>query len=442
MEDLDKRIQVVSIDDLVNDDHNFNRGTEEGQRLMERSFEELGAGRSVLLDRDNRLIAGNKSKDTARKKGIKRVIIVDTEGDELVAVRRKDVTLDSKKGRQLALADNATTQVNLSWDEAELTSIADEYGIDIDEWCVDLPDVEGATEEKEAEEDDFDENKDAVETICQHGDLWQLGDHRLMCGDSTKVDDVKRLMMGGVEQADLWLIDPPYNVAIENVHGMTIKNDNMESAEFRKFLINAFLAAKSVLGNGCPFYVWFATREHINFEGALNDVGLKVRQELIWNKNTFTLGRSHYQWKHEPCLYGWKGDSCRYFIDFRNRSTVIQDESELDFDKMKKSEMLELLKKIYEQKIPTTVIDEKKPTKDADHPTMKPVRLFGYQVTNSTRPGDIVLDTFGGSGTTIVACEQLGRRARLMELDPHYCDVIIARWEKLTGKKAEKIESY
>lgn len=216
----------------------------------------------------------------------------------------------------------------------------------------------------------------------------------------------------------------------------------MESAEFRKFLIDAFLAAKSVLGNGCPFYVWFATREHINFEGALNDVGLKVRQELIWNKNTFTLGRSHYQWKHEPCLYGWKGDSCRYFIDFRNRSTVIQDESELDFDKMKKSEMLELLKKIYEQKIPTTVIDEKKPTKDADHPTMKPVRLFGYQVTNSTRPGDIVLDTFGGSGTTIVACEQLGRRARLMELDPHYCDVIIARWEKLTGKKAEKIESY
>lgn len=197
MEDLDKRIQVVSIDDLVNDDHNFNRGTEEGQRLMERSFEELGAGRSVLLDRDNRLIAGNKSKDTARKKGIKRVIIVDTEGDELVAVRRKDVTLDSKKGRQLALADNATTQVNLSWDEAELTSMADEYGIDIDEWCVDLPDVEGATEEKEAEEDDFDENKDAVETICQHGNLWQLGDHRLMCGDSTKVDDVKRLMMGG-----------------------------------------------------------------------------------------------------------------------------------------------------------------------------------------------------------------------------------------------------
>ena len=165
----------------------------------------------------------------------------------------------------------------------------------------------------------------------------------------------------------------------------------------------------------------------------------EMKQTLIWNKSTLVMGRQDYQWKHEPCLYGWKGDSCRYFVDFRNRTSVIEDEQEINIDKMKVKEMRELLHKIYEDRIPTTVINCPKPTKDEDHPTMKPVRLFGYQMANSSRPGDIVLDTFGGSGTTIVAAEQLGRKARLMELDPKYCDVIIARWEKLTGQKAIKL---
>lgn len=268
--------------------------------------------------------------------------------------------------------------------------------------------------------------------------MWQLGDHRLMCGDSTKADDVKRLMQG--EMADLWLTDPPYNVAVKNSQGMTIANDNMESNEFGKFLTSAFKAAAEVMSKGCPFYVWFASVEHINFEHSLNRAGLKVRQELVWNKNHFILGRAHYQWKHEPCLYGWKGDSCKYFVDSRNQSSVISDEEELNFDSMKKSEMRDLLKKIYAEKVSTTVINEKKPAMDSDHPTMKPVKLFGLLLCNSSKVGAIVLDNFGGSGTTIVACEQLRRKARLMEYDPHYCDVIIARWEKLTGKKAIKIE--
>ena len=238
---------------------------------------------------------------------------------------------------------------------------------------------------------------------------------------------------------NLVVTDPPYNVAVKNSQGMTIANDNMASDEFRIFLRNAFAAAYPVLDKGCPFYVWFASKEHINFEGALNDVGLQVRQELIWNKNHFILGRAHYQWKHEPCLYGWKGDSCRYFIDVRNRASVIEDNTEINIDKMKAAEMRALLHKIYEERIPTTVVNCMKPNKDEDHPTMKPVRLFGYQMANSSRPGDIILDSFGGSGTTIVAAEQLGRKARLMEYDPHYSDVIIARWEKLTGQKAVKL---
>ena len=438
MTENEKQTEVVDIRDIIPDDHNFNSGTEKGREMIEKSFRELGAGRSILLDKNNRMIAGNKSQQAAIATGITKVRIVDTDGDEIVAVRRRDVDLDSKLGRELAFADNATQQVSLAWDEAELQQAAQDYGLDIDEWGVELPETANTTDEQNADEDDFDEQKDPVETICQPGDLWQLGNHRLMCGDSTKKEDVAKLMQG--ELAHLWLTDPPYNVAVKNSQGMTIANDNMASDEFRIFLRNAFAAAYPVLDKGCPFYVWFASKEHINFEGALNDVGLQVRQELIWNKNHFILGRAHYQWKHEPCLYGWKGDSCRYFIDVRNRASVIEDNEEINIDKMKAAEMRALLHKIYEERIPTTVINCMKPNKDEDHPTMKPVRLFGYQMANSSRPGDIILDSFGGSGTTIVAAEQLGRKARLMEYDPHYSDVIIARWEKLTGGKAQKIE--
>jgi site-specific DNA-methyltransferase (adenine-specific) len=146
-----------------------------------------------------------------------------------------------------------------------------------------------------------------------------------------------------------------------------------------------------------------------------------------------------YHGKHEPCLYGWKEGAAHYFVNARNRTTVWEDGEEIDIDKMKKSEMQKLLHDILDDPTPTTVINCPKPQRSADHPTMKPVRLFGYQMANSSRPGDIILDSFGGSGTTIVAAEQLGRKARLMEYDPHYCDVIIARWEKLTGKKAIRI---
>jgi site-specific DNA-methyltransferase (adenine-specific) len=238
-----------------------------------------------------------------------------------------------------------------------------------------------------------------------------------MCGDSTKAEDVAKLMNG--ELADLWLTDPPYNVEIvggshaisaeerKKLGKLTIQNDKMDSDTFFQFLHNAFDAAVQVMKEGASFYIWFASREYVNFELALNSVGLSVRQELIWNKNSLVMGRQDYQWKHEPCLYGWKEGAGHYWYGDRKQ---------------------------------TTVIDWERPTRSEDHPTMKPVGLFGYQVQNSSKEGDIILDTFSGSGTTIVACEQLHRKARCMELDPHYCNVIIARWEKLTGEKAQKLE--
>lgn len=433
-------VKETKVDQLILDDHNFNKGTEFGQHLMEKSFRRFGAGRSILLDKNNRVIAGNKSLQTAAEIGLDDVLVVETTGEQIVAVKRTDIDLDSKEGREMALADNATSKANLEFDLPEIDSIAREMDFNPADWGVDFSDIDldiMKEEGKETQEDDFDENEDAVEARCQTGDIWRLGDHRLMCGDSTKEEDVARLMNG--ELADLWLTDPPYNVAVKNSQGMTIQNDNMKSDDFGQFLLSAFRASEAVMRAGAAFYVWFASCEHINFEKALNSVGLKVRQELVWNKNHFVLGRQDYQWKHEPCLYGWKDGAAHYFVDVRNNSSVIPDFGELDFEKMKKEEMKELLMRIYDAGVPTTVMDENKPTKDADHPTMKPVRLFGYQMYNSTRRGEIVLDTFGGSGTTIVAAEQLQRKARTMELDPHYCDVILARWEKLTGLQAELI---
>lgn len=454
MEQKEIKVEVADIDDLIQDDRNFNKGTEEGARLIERSFTEHGAGRSVFIDRDNRLVGGNKAQKGFKAAGKKKVIIVDSDADTLVAVRRKDVSLDTAEGRQMAYLDNLTTQVNLSWDQTELEAVqADVEGFDISDYGIDLgfADTADPDEADKVTEDDFDPDQH-YEPVTQPGDIIMLGDHRLMCGDSTKPEDVQRLMQG--EKADLWLTDPPYNVdynqkyndmldagvgSPNSIRHEDISNDKMSDADFDQFLINAFSAANNVMKAGCSFYVWTA-QGHIltQFAAALDKVGLEFRQQVIWRKNTFVPGRSDYQWIHEPCFYGWKAGAAHYFTSRRDRSTVYSDGEEIDIDKMKKSEMQKLLHDILDNRTPISVFDVQKPARSEYHPTMKPVRLFGYQMANSSRPGDIILDTFGGSGTTIVAAEQLSRRARLMELDPKYCDVIIARWEKLTGRKAEK----
>lgn len=224
-----------------------------------------------------------------------------------------------------------------------------------------------------------------------------------MCGDSTKQDQVAKLMSG--EKADLLLCDPPYNVAYEGAtkDHLTIENDNMDDASFRAFLKEAFAAADSVMKPGAPFYVWHADSEGYTFRGAASDVGWDIKQCLIWAKNSLVLGRQDYQWKHEPCLYGWKAGAPHNWYSDRKQTTI------LEFDK---------------------------PQRNGEHPTMKPVELFAYQMKNSTKSKDIVLDLFGGSGTTLIAAQRLGRRAYLMELDPKYCDVIIKRYEEFTGDKA------
>ena len=246
--------------------------------------------------------------------------------------------------------------------------------------------------------------------MTKPGDVYRLGNHILMCGDSTKQEDVRKLMQaGGGESAALLITDPPYNVdyTSKSNKAMKIENDNMDTSAFHDFLLAAFDNAYDVMDDGAAFYVWYASREVVNFATAIEEAGLTVKQELIWNKNSLVIGRQDYQWKHEPCLYGWKETGSHNWYGDRKQ---------------------------------TTVIDWDKPTNNDLHPTMKPVGLFDYQIRNSSAKNDVVLDLFGGSGTTIIACEQNGRRARVMEYDPKYADVIVDRWEKLTGMQAVKVE--
>ena len=221
---------------------------------------------------------------------------------------------------------------------------------------------------------------------------------------------------------------------------LTIKNDNLEDCEFASFLNSAFRAADGVMRQGAAFYIWDASSREIPVLNAAYDMGWHIRQTLIWNKNTFSLGREDYQWKHEPCFYGWKDGAPHYFVDDRTNATVWEVEVP-DLNKATKDELRLFCQRLLKQaeSTPTTVINEAKPARNSEHPTMKPVRLIGQLVANSTLPGQNVLDTFGGSGTTLIECEQLGRNCYMMELDPVYCDVIIRRWEEYTGGKAEKI---
>lgn len=236
---------------------------------------------------------------------------------------------------------------------------------------------------------------------------------------------------------DMLMTDPPYNVNYEGDTNekLTIMNDAMPMDRFIEFLTSAFEAADSTMKDGASFYIWHATASDTAFKKACENVGFEYKETLIWSKNHFTLGRQDYQWKHEPCLYGWKKGAPHYFTKERNLTTILEEEP-LDIDHMKADDMRKLLKKILESDVPVTVINEMKPVANKEHPTMKPIKLIARLIMNSSKPGDRVLDIFGGSGSTMIACEQLGRRCMMMELDPKYADVIVNRWEEYTGKKA------
>ena len=380
-------IKQMDIGAIVPYDKN-PRNNDDAVEATANSIKEFGWQQPIVVDKNNVIIVGHTRHKAAQKLGLKQVPILVAE------------SLSDEQVKAYRLADNKTGELadwNLEMLTEELSGIGN---LDMSDFGFDL-----SEDEEEAIDDDY-EVEVPEEPKSKLGQIYQLGRHRLMVGDSTDPDQVTKLMNG--IKADLLLTDPPYNVGYtgKTKDQLKIENDHQEDEEFRAFLGKAFLAAKENMKAGAAFYVWHADMERYNFEGAARDVGWQIREVLIWNKSVITLGRQDYQWKHEPCLYGWnEGGSHAWYSD-RKQSTV------LNFNKPNASKL---------------------------HPTMKPVPLFDYQVKNSSKPGDAVLDLFGGSGTTMIACEQNDRDAYLMELYPKYADVIIDRWEEFTVKKAELI---
>lgn len=421
-------IQKIEITKLKPAEYNPRKDLkpeDEEYQKIKRSIIEFGYVAPVIVNSDMTVIGGHQRLKVLKELGYNEV---------------ECVVVDLNKNKEKAL-NIALNKISGDWDNSKLEELLAELketdidlditGFSFDEVDNILKDITGS------KEDDFDIQQaldEIDEPITKTGDIWILGKHRLMCGDSTNKEAVERLMNN--READMVLTDPPYNVNVENSQGMKIQNDNMDNKAFGEFLTKAFKNLSEILKAGGAFYIWFASREHINFEKALNENGLKVRQEIIWNKNMFILGNQDYQWKHEPCLYGWKDGAAHYFIDDRTQATVIEDKHQ-DFRKLKKEELVKMLEEIYADKISTTIIEENKPTINDLHPTMKPIKLLSRLIKNSSRIDECVVDLFGGSGSTLIACEQLSRPCYMMELDPKYCDVIVKRWETLTGKKAE-----
>lgn len=393
----------LPIEVLVPYEKNAKIHTSEQIEQIKNSILEFGNNDPIAVDNDNVIIEGHGRLLALKELGYKEVEVIRL--GHMSEDQRKAYTLIHNK-----LTMNTGFDMDILFEE--LKSIE---GIDMSEFDFDMSFDDPTYED--VEEDDYEvvvpENANT-----KLGQVYRLGNHKLMCGDSTKLEDVQKLLAG--EQVDLLLTDPPYNVALgmggsvdearkrhRRTDGLVIMNDKMEDSEFLTFLTNCFTVGREALKEGASFYIWHADNEGLNFRMALRDAGLKLRQTLIWNKNSITLGRQDYQWKHEPCLYGWKdGAGHKWFSD----------------------------------RCQATVLDFKRPTRSEEHPTMKPVELFAYQIGNSTKENETVLDLFGGSGTTMIACEQLNRKSYTMELDPKYCDVIINRWETLTGKKAELLE--
>lgn len=419
---IEKRFIRMKVEDLIPYDKNPRNHTQESIEDVKQSIKQCGDGESldpIEIDEDNVILAGHGRRLAMMALGIQETDVVQYVG------------MTAKQKRKYRILANKT-QERSTWDKFLLGQELD--GLDFEGYDFEFDLGEDEDAPPDIIEDEPPEPPE--EPISRPGELYRLGDHRLLVGDSTSPDDIRLLMDG--QLADLWLTDPPYNVNYKGTAG-TIQNDNQEDAQFRAFLQAANEAAAQSMKPGAVFYIWHADSEGLNFRAAANESGLRVRECLIWVKNSFVLGHSDYQWQHEPCLYGWKEGAAHYFTDSRSESTVIPDLHEINPKKMRKEELVDLLTRILSEDAPTTVIKMDKPSRNEDHPTMKPVALFDYLIRNSTRKGELVLDSFAGSGTTIMACEQDGRRARVMEIDPRYADVIIRRWEKFTGDKAVKL---
>lgn len=385
------------------------------------SIKEFGFKVPIIIDKENVIIAGHTRLRAARKLG----------RESVPCIMADDLTEQQIKA--FRIADNKVAELSV-WDfaklEIELEAISD---IDMEAFGFTS---EEAEDDIEPVEDDFDEDP---EHMTETGQLWQLGRHRLKVGDSTSEENVAELVGGA--QIDLLLTDPPYNVDIVNAGRPTpskntieLKNDNMSEKDFIEFLTKAMKNASNVMRAGAAYYIFYAALHHIEFHRTIQNIKeFKLHEQLIWVKDAIVLGRnSDYQWIHEPCLYGWKEGAAHYFTDSRSEATVIEDKG-VKLSTLKKSELIELCEKLMGLDKPSTIIRAGKSIGEFNHPTIKPQSLLCYLMRNSSRKGDNVLDLFGGSGSTLIAAEQLGRNCFAMEIDEHFADIIINRYIQFKG---------
>ncbi len=427
------QIEKIAVAELKAADYNPRKDLQPGDaeyEKLKRSIQEFGYVEPVIWNKRTGIVVGGHQRLKVMKD------LGFTEVDCVV------VDLDEAKEKALNIALN---KISGEWDNNLLASLLkdlDGSGYDITLTGFDLAEAQelfGSGSMENVHEDDFDADSalDAVsEPKTKTGDLWLLGQHRLLCGDCTQNEDVSKVLDG--KTADIMVTDPPYNVdygsAVKGKHesqtrqGSLIANDNLSDDEFYQFLLEFYKAAEKGLKKGAAVYVFHSTKETVNFTKAMENAGLKCAQTLVWYKNHFTLGRQDYQWIHEPILYGWKEGAGHYFIDDRSLPTV-NEELRLNLRKMSKVELVELVEKILD--LPSTVIKDNKPSKSPDHPTMKPITLCAKLIYNSSHEGDTVYEPFGGSGSTLIASEQLNRKCCAIELEPKYCDVIVRRYKEL-----------
>ncbi len=391
----DMTVEDVPVDSLHNDPSNVRKHGEQNLAAIKASLARFGQQKPIVVNREGVVVAGNGTLMAARALGWRTVKAVRT-------------GLEGAEATAFAIADNRTAEL-AEWDEGALQQQLAAIAIEDEELLAATGYDEkelarlAAAAAPEVTEDEVPEPP--ADPVTQPGDLWLLGKHRLLCGDSTKAEDVERLMDG--QRADLMLTDPPYNVDYTGgtKDALKVANDSMGDTDFRKFLAACFTQAFGSMKPGASFYVFHADREGYNFYGSIRDCGQVVRQCLIWQKDVLVMGRQDYQTQHEPCIYGWKEGAAHGWYSDRKQTTLLR------FDRPKRSE---------------------------EHPTMKPVAMFAYLMGNSTAPQGLAYDPFLGSGTTLVAAEQLGRTCYGMEISPAYCDVIVKRWETLTGQKAKR----
>lgn len=398
--DLPSGMEIVDVDALVMDPENARKHTEANLNTLEASIKEVGLWRSIAIDENNRILAGNATVEVAGQLGIGKVKIVEADGNEIVAVRRRGLTEDQK--RRYGLFDNRSAEF-AEWNAEVLKQMYDE-GTNFDAIFstnalaeifaqASLPLEELARKDETAPPLPSD-------PITKPGDVYLLGRHLLMCGDCRNPSDVEKLLGDERGAVSLVFTDPPYNVAYvgKTKDKLVIENDQMNSDDFNQFLRDTFSMMWSVMAEGAVYYCCHPGGPiSETFYRTLRESNLPVRQQIIWAKNSMVLGHSDFHYKHEPLAYGWK-EGPHFSCGDRTLTTVWE-------------------------------ID--RPGASREHPTMKPLELVHRAITYSSRPDDVVYDPFGGSGTTLLAAEPLGRRCRMMELDPAYCDVIVDRWRAI-----------